>query len=68
MTYDPEKHLVNPDGSLTPEAMELVQEVVRNYSKVFAKYMKDGYNVFEILGVLTSALINAQKQAWLDSQ
>lgn len=59
-------NLVDKDGELTEDGIKLVQETVAYYTPVFASFVKKGYNVFEVLGVITSALINAQKQAWLD--
>ncbi len=60
------KKLVKKDGELTVEGKVVVKDTVEFYTPVFEDYIEKGYNVFEVLGVISSSLINAQKQAWIN--
>ena len=62
----PSKHLMNNDGHLNEDGKELVNIILETLVPVFEDYLDKGYNMFEALGVMTSAIINAQKQAWLN--
>jgi len=60
------KHLIKKNGEYTTEAAVLIEEVVET-AKVWVKtYMSRGFNSFEILGIITSAVVNAQRQAWIE--
>jgi hypothetical protein len=60
------KRFIEDSGELTDQGRDVVDEMVENMVPIFERYMDDGYNAFELLGVMTSALINAQKQAWIN--
>jgi len=60
------KQLIDLNGELTTEGKVVVNDILENMIPIFERYLDDEYNIFEVLGVMTSALINAQKQAWLN--
>ena len=60
------KKLTKADGNLTVEGKVVVRDTVDFYTPLFEDYIEKGYNVFEVLGVITSSIINAQKQAWIN--
>lgn len=61
------KHLIKKNGEYTPEAAALIEEVVDTIKVWMRSYMDKGFNSFEILGIVTSAAVNAQRQAWIDT-
>ena len=60
------KRLSDENGNLTQDATVIVKYVLECFVPLFEEYMEKGYSIFDILGVSTSALINSQKQAWLN--
>jgi len=62
------KYLIDENGEYTAEAAALIEETVDSFKPIFCEYMERGFNAFEILGIMDSALVNAQRQAWIEEK
>jgi hypothetical protein len=62
------KHLIKKNGEYTPEMVAQVDDVVMTAKSWFKVYAERGFNSFEILGIIISAVVNAQREVWLEEE